>query len=613
MTKTVNAIDVLVRYLEAEGVRHVFGIPGGPLMPLYESIFARGRIRPIIAKHEEGAAFMADGYARVRGGLGVCCTTTGPGATNALTGIACAKMDSTPVMLITAQVALEAFGKGAAQESSSQAIDVVDLYKSATKGSQMLLSPQRMGETARHLLRQALTGRTGPVHLNLPADMVRQPVGREHATLKAYRTESYTFDRNAVRAAAEALVTARRPAILAGHGVYLSRAWRQLRQLAEHMEVPIATSPKAKGIFPEDHRLSLGVFGFAGSPQAKEYLLSDFVDVLLVVGSSLGEQTTHAWNPKLRPSATLIHIDIDATEIGKNYPAEVGIVADAQTALVEIMLESQYAARRLGDADLDRRRAVVERFKDATPRCVHEGGSQDTSMPLKPQRVIHELQEAMPPDALLFVDIGNVMAWAIHYLQVTEPGMFQINLGLASMGHAVAASIGAKLAVPGRPVIALVGDAAFAMNGMEVHTAVENEVPVIWVVMNNGGHGMVMHGERLQFGGKFETGRFRRPLNIAQIAAGLGARTAVIDRPGHFGRALAEALKAGEPTVLDVRVDAQSMPPMAMRIETLDRFFAGRGAQLDTPPPAPNGVPLDMPQLVIAEMDDLLDRSGPRG
>jgi len=298
--------------------------------------------------------------------------------------------------------------------------------------------------------------------------------------------------------------------------------------------------------------------------------------VLLVAGSSLGEQTTHAWSERLRPSQTLIHIDVEPTEIGKNYEAAVGILGDAKTALAEVLLEVEYALQRRGEPDLRRRRAVIERFKKLHPRHVHESGGRDPSAPLHPRRLIAELQESMPEETILFVDIGNVMAWAIHFLEVNRPGMFQINLGLASMGHAVAGAIGGKLAAPDRPVVALVGDAAFAMNGMEVHTAVENQVPVIWVVMNNGGHGMVMHGERLQFGGKFQTGKFRRPLDIAKIASGMGARAAVIDRPGQFGSAFAQALESCEPTVLDVRVDPQAMPPMAMRIETLDRFFAGK-------------------------------------
>src|SRR5690606_31361388 len=195
------------------------------------------------------------------------------------------------------------------------------------------------------------------------------------------------------------------------------------------------------------------------------------------------------------------------------------------------------------------------------------------SRPIQPQRLMRELEQAMPDDGILFVDIGNVMAWAIHYYQVRTPGTFHINLGLASMGHAVASAIGGKLAAPDRPVVALVGDGAFAMNGMEVHAAVEAKVPVVWIVMNNGGHGMVCHGERLQFKGKFQTGKFRQPLNISKMAEGMGVRTCRVEKPADFSRALREALAANEPVVLDVLTDPEAMPPMAMRIETLDKFF----------------------------------------
>ncbi len=203
-----TAVQLLVKQLEDEGVTHVFGIPGGPLMPFYEAMFDSGRIRPIIAKHEEGAAFMADGYARVSGRLGVCCATTGPGATNALTGVACAQQDSIPLLLITAQVAMRVFGKGAAQESSVQGLDIVDLYRAATKSSLLLLSADRMEETTRFLLRRALTGRTGPIHLSLPADLMKRSVEPQHRTRRAYRIQDRCFDRDAVKAACKLLAGA---------------------------------------------------------------------------------------------------------------------------------------------------------------------------------------------------------------------------------------------------------------------------------------------------------------------------------------------------------------------------------------------------------------------
>ncbi len=572
--RAMSAVALLLHHLEAEGVRHIFGIPGGPLMPLYEAVFARGVIRPILAKHEEGAAFMADGYARVSGRLGVCCATTGPGATNALTGIAVARRDSVPVMLLTAQIATSAFGKGAAQESSPLGIDIVELYRAVTKASLMLVSPERMAEMARHLLRAALSGRPGPVHLSLPADMVKRSVPFDHHAPERYRPSREHFDRKSIRQAAKLLLAARRPAILAGYGVHLSRAYAELRALAERHGIPAATTPKGKGVLPETHPLSLGVFGLAGSPQADAVLLSEETDLLLVLGSSFGEASTHAWDPRLVRGKRLLQVDVDPAEIGKNYPVDVGLVGDLRHVLLELGHQLERDVRTLG-AEPERRawREEVAALKARTPRCVDPGSMDDASLPLRPQRVVAELRRALPDDGLLFVDIGNVMAWALHYFEVREPGTFFINMGFGSMGHGVAAAIGGKLAAPQRPVVALVGDAAFAMNGMEVHTAVENDVPVVWVVQNNGGHGMVHLGETLQFKGRFNTSLFREPLDCAKMAEAMGARAFRAGKPGEVEAAVREALASGRPSVVDARIDPEAVPPTAIRIETLERFF----------------------------------------
>jgi len=570
----VTAAGLLLKYLEGEGAECIFGIPGGPLMPLYEALFDGGRIRPIIAKHEEGAAFMADGYARVSGRLGLCCTTAGPGATNALTAVACAYRDSVPVMLVTAQIATSAFGKGAAQESSPQAVDIVDLFKSVTKSSLMLVSPEKMGDTMRFLLRQCLTGRPGPVHLNFPADMMKRPVSEKAWRPEQYRPSSELFDRRSVREAAALLLRARRPAILAGYGVHLSRAYKELAALSERLNIPVATTPRAKGVFPENHPLSVGVLGIAGSPQADAVLLCEETDLLLVIGSTLGETSTHAWDARLAQNRSLLQIDADPTAIGRNYPVDVGLVGDAKRVLKEIGFELEREVQRMETRpNLAERLDAVERAKQAHPRCIEASGMDDESVPLKPQRVVAELRRALPDDAILFVDIGNVMAWAIHYFEVRLPGTFFLNMGFGSMGHGTAAAIGGKLAAPDRPVVALVGDGSFAMNGMEVHTAVENDIPVIWVVQNNGGFGMVHLGETMQFKGKFNTGLFRRAIDVVKIAEGLGALAFKAERPGDVEKFIRMGLAANRPTVIDARIDREAMPPAAVRLKTLEKFF----------------------------------------
>jgi acetolactate synthase-1/2/3 large subunit len=575
---TLSAAHLLLRYLEQEGVDCLFGIPGGPLMPLYNALFERGKIRPILAKHEAGAAFMADGYARVSGRLGLCATTTGPGATNAVTGIACARRDSVPVLIITAQIALAAFGKGAAQESTPMAIDIVDLYKGVTKASVMALSADKVADMARMLLRTALTGRPGPIHLSFPADMMETQVPGDVLKPDQYRPTPELFDRRTVREAAGLLLKARRPAILAGYGVHISRAYDELRSLAERLRIPVATTQKGKGVFPEDHILSLGVFGFAGSPQADAVLLDEDTDLLLGVGTGFGELATHAWDPRLVQGRRLLQIDVDPAEIGKNYPVTVGLVGDARQVLREVDFQIERDGKWVdGSEDAGVRLARVRAVKTMAGRWADPKGMDSLASPLHPARVVAELRRALPDDGILFTDIGNVMAWALHYFTVREPGTFFINMGFGSMGHAVAASIGGKLAAPRRAVVALVGDAAFAMNGMEVHTAVENRVGVVWVVMNNGGHGMVRLGEKVQFKGRFSSASFEHPLDVAAMAEAMGAVAYRADKPSQVERAVRDALALGRPAVVDVRVDPDIQPPMGVRLATLDKFFNREG------------------------------------
>ncbi|PIS47909.1 MAG: thiamine pyrophosphate-binding protein [Elusimicrobia bacterium CG08_land_8_20_14_0_20_51_18] len=574
-SKETTAVRLLVEYLKGEGVEYIFGIPGAPLMPFYEALHDMGGIKPILAKHEGGAAFMADGYARAGGKLGVCCSTTGPGATNLLTGVACSFADSIPLLVLTAQVSTSSFGKGAVQESTCHGIDVVEMFKPVTKSSVMLHSPEKMGDVFRSLLRVALSGRKGPVHLNIPVDFMKKNVKAHIVPPNCYRVTAGQFDRNAVKEASRLLLKARHPAILAGNGVNLAGAQKELRRLAELLRIPVATSPKAKGAFPENHILSLGVFGFGASAQAEKYLLSGEVDVLLVVGTSLGEPATCGWDLRLEPSEAMVQMDIDPKEIGKNYPATQGILGDAKAVLNELNYQLERDSRWLEKGPLNEREEKITKFKTGVSRFDAPEKMFSGAVPLKPQRIMKEMRDILPDDAILFIDIGTAMFWALHYFPVYEPDTFYINMGLGSMGHAVAGCIGGKLARPDKPVVALTGDAAFAMNGMEVHTASEIGVPVIWIVLNNGGHGMVYHGERLQFSGKFATGIFKHPIDVAGIGRSLGAEVFEVSDGAGFSSALESALKTEAPCVIDVRVDIEEMPPMGHRIKTLDKIFAG--------------------------------------
>ncbi len=571
--QTTTPVQLLLKYMKAEGIDYIFGIPGGPLMPLYEALYDSGEIIPILAKHEQGAAFMADGYARVSKKLGACCVTAGPGCTNAVTGVAVSYADGIPVMVITAQVATAAFGKGAMQESSPFEVDIVDLLKPITRSSFMLIRPEKMGEMVRRMIRVAKEGKKGPVHINIPADLAKKPIPVEN--LAGYRAASSSshFDRESIRKAAEWLLRAKKPAILVGNGVNFSGAHDELRKLSEKMMIPVATTAKAKGAFPEDHVLSLGVFGFAGSPRSEAYLLSGDVDVLLAIGTSMNENATAGWDPRLNPTQALLHIDIDPKEIGKNYEATVPLVGDAKAVLTEILFQVEREERWLEGKP--RPLEPIRQFRARVPRCVDEEKMYSDAVPLKPQRLMKDLSDALPQNTVLFSDMGNHMAWAFHYLQLTRPNSFFHCLGFASMGYGTVAPIGAKLAAPDRTVIAIVGDAGFAMNGMEIHTAVEHNLAVIWIVLNNGGHGMVYMGEKMQFSNKFHYSLFNHPMDLCKMAEAMGALSFRVTEPGQFSDVLARAIASRRPVVIDAIIDPEEVPPFGARMKTLDKFFLG--------------------------------------
>ena len=315
----------------------------------------------------------------------------------------------------------------------------------------------------------------------------------------------------------------------------------------------------------------MGIFGFAGSPKSEAYLLSGKVDVLLTVGTGLGEGATNVWDSRLKPKDHLLQIDVDPVQIGKNYPASVGLLGDAKTVLTEIRHQMEREMRWMASSPSSAE--PVREFLSRLPWCVQKEKMFSDALPLKPQRLMYDLGEALPEDAAVFSDIGDHMAWALHYLRFSRPHSVFHCIGFASMGYGTSACIGAKLAAPERPVIAVVGDAGFAMNGMEVHTACEYGIPVVWLVLNNGGHGMVYHGENIQFGGRFHYSLFENPIDVCKLAASLGAASSRVTRPGELCGRLAEALSQKKPCVIEAMVDPEEIPPIGARIKALDQFF----------------------------------------
>ena len=487
-----------------------------------------------------------------------------------VTGVATAFVDNVPLLVLTGQVSTSAYGKGTFQDSTKEGVDSVLMFDPITKHSSMVISKYKALDQIREALRIALSGKKGPVHLSLPKDILAAEIEGEAPSPSTYRFPGEYFDRRLVIEAAEQLVQAKCPTILVGTGAVTSGACEDIRELAEMLSIPVATTPKAKGAFPEDHPLALGVLGLSGSPLADKYIKSGDTDTLLVIGASLNQITTLSWDPRLASSKCLMHINIDPTEIGKNYPADIPLVGDARTIVNEIYFR---VLRNMvqGKEKREGREKRVAELRREVGMYVQSEKLESTSVPVKPQRMIRELEEALPEDAILFVDVGNHLCWAIHYMKVKKPNSFISPFGMVTMGYASAAVVGGKLAAGKRPVVALVGDGCFQMNGMEVATAVSHDIPVVWVVQNNAKLGLVHELQKFSLGDKTVATTFK-PVNLAKVAEGLGAVGYRIEKPNELRELLPRAIQSGKPTVIDCLIDPDEVPPLAPFVEGLRDF-----------------------------------------
>jgi len=558
-----SSADILVKYLENEGVEYIFGVPGSHLLPLYDALYKNGNIKPILAKHEAGAAFMAYGYAVTSGKIGVCCGTVGPGATNLITGVASAYMDSVPVLALTAQVGTTAIGKGALQEGAGigRTIDQVALFEKITKLSTMELRAKNLPDTIRRALRVALSGRPGPVHIDLPADVQGESIEDKILPVRNYRyVAQNNVDSAQIKAAADYLRSASKPAILVGYGAASSSDdANSLVGLAEQLHIPVATTLRAKGLFPEDHPLALGCVGLYGTRAANSYLRSG-VDVLLSFGTSFHEFTSHCWDPAFIPSRALIQVDIDPIEIGKNYPITLALVSDVR-AVLKALVNEIGDAQRLGED--------MGKFKDSHEYYTEDAMTSD-SVPVKPQRLMKELRDSLPRDVVVFADIGNTLTWAERYFQVYLEGRFFALSGLAAMGSATAACIGGKLGRPKSPVVCMCGDGDFHMTGMEVATAATHGIPVIWVILKNNRLAMIHDVQSVSYQNRYISAAFS-DTDFVSLARALGGEGYRAEKPLEVGPIVKEALQKQAPVVIEVAIDNNEMPPMKPRMLALRR------------------------------------------
>ncbi len=567
----INVSDFIVQYLVKIGVKYVFGIPGAPLLPFFDAMFKSNHaIEPILVRHEEAAAVMADGYARVSGQMGVCCATTGPGTTNLITGIAEAYMDGIPLLVLTAHVPLYSYGKGAFQDSSTDALNTTQILTYVTKYSTTVMSKHRVVDSLNKAYVCANSGKKGPAHVSFPYDILTDSIDFDwnnnplQDCLARYSLFNQYYNRKMVNEAANVLLHAKRPVILAGFGVIMAGASAELLELANQLNIPVATTYRAKGVIAYDHPLHLGSVGLGGSPVADDYICSPDVDVFLAVGTDLDEFTTNSWNPRFQPSKALIHIDMNPETIGKNYPAKICLVGDAKTILLEINLRVFKAVNR-SDYIPENTLETALKYKSDKKGIIDEHKMESQSIPLLPQRLIKEARDALPKDAIVFVDGSNNLIFTIHYMPFYVPGTFFVG-GYGNMSYGTMAAIGGKLAAPDRLVVVFCGDGGFLMNGMEVATAVNYNIPVIWIIHNNAELGAIHQLQKLLYHENFIASSYKR-VDFATVAKGLGADSYRISEPNQLRQIMPKIIAAQRPTVIDAIIDKDEWPPISSRIK----------------------------------------------
>jgi acetolactate synthase-1/2/3 large subunit len=558
--------NYLLEAFRGEGITHVFLVPGGLIDPFLLALTATDGITPIVAAHEGGAACMADGYARASGRFGVCFAIGGPGITNMVTAVAAARTDFSPVMVISGQVPTDWEGRGGFQDSSPAALNDVAVFEPLTVSSLMVENLHLVHHHLRASLTKMLAGTKGPVHISLPTNIQKGEVQAPWAKLDESLYAPRFVDRHGIERLWRVLVPADNSPVpvrivaLAGAGVEKSGATDDLVAFAERFEIPVATTLRAKGVFPEDHRLSLGIFGYAGHRPAIDTILSDDVEVLLVLGSGLSQRDTLFWDRKMLPSRALFQVDIDPQVIGRTWPTEVGIVGDCGRVL-QVLMTYDYELVQSLAATNGERHTWLETIRAAGPRYFEAEHTASTAMPLHPARVVAELRQAMPRDTVLVVDSGAHRAFCGHYWESYGPRSYLSATNLGPMGWAIPAGIGAKAAKPEKPLVVVTGDGCMLMHGIEIQTAARYGIPAIFVVINNGALGNVWL--RAMKEGPGPASLTEIPLHDwAGFAQSLGLAAATVHKPEELAPAFKAAQAAGAPYLVDVRCDRSFTTPV---------------------------------------------------
>ncbi|MCX6544520.1 MAG: thiamine pyrophosphate-binding protein [Acidobacteria bacterium] len=550
----------LTEYLERIGVEVIFGLCGHTIIALLHAL-SQSKIKFIGTRHEQLAAHAAEGYARATGKVGVMLCHLGPGLTNAVTGVANAALDSTPMVVIAGDVPSHYFGRHAHQEVQMHADgDQSQIYRPFCKRVYRVDRPQDLPRIIERAFHLAQTGRKGPVLVDVPMDVFSAdlPVGAFNKA-PAPMTRPM-IDADTTAGIVDALANAARPVLYAGGGVLSSRATAELATLAEALEIPVAHSLMGKGCLPHDHPFLMGMTGYWGTPLSNEKCRT--ADLIVAIGTRFGECNSSSWYTDYTfqmPPTRLIHIDADPAEIGRNYPTELGVVADAKLALTAL------AKAAKGQTHKDRGSLRTEIAKARAEYVARFAAQWESDQfPMRPERILSELRKALPEDGIIVTDVGWNKNGLAQQFPISIPGTFITTSGLATMGFGPAAALGVKCALPNRPVVALTGDGGFGANPSVIATAMEANIPVVWLVMDNAQFGVIAGLEKGQYDTTFGCVFLRNDesyrVDWAQVAKGYGAEGMYLQSADELGPALKKALASGLPTVIQAPMENVPTP-----------------------------------------------------
>jgi acetolactate synthase-1/2/3 large subunit len=544
----MSGARVVLECLKREGVEVIFGLPGGAVLPIYDALYDFPGLRHILVRQEAAAGHAAEGYARATGKVGVCLVTSGPAATNLVTALQDAYMDSIPIVAFTGQVPTHLIGNDAFQEA-----DNVGITRPCTKHNYLVKDGRDLGPVIREAFHIAATGRPGPVHIDLPKDILvkeTELVWPERVALRSYNP-TYDGHPGQIKRAARLIATAERPVLYVGGGVISADAHEELRELAELTEIPVTTTLMGLGAFPSEHRLALDMLGMHGTYYAN--MAVHHSDVLIAVGARFDDRVTGRVDA-FAPRATIVHIDIDPSSISKNIKVDVPIVGDCRRvlrALIRAVREEWKDG--LPPAVREARRAWLARIEEW--RRLHPLRYEPSDEVIKPQQVIQAVSDLTRGEAMIVTGVGQHQMWAAQYYRFKYPRHWFTSGGLGTMGYGLPAAMGVAAAFPDRLVINIDGDGSFVMNSQELATCYDENLAVKTIIINNGGHGMVRQWQGIIYKERYCAIDFKGSPDFVKLAEAYGCAGIRATRPAELLPALEKALATPGPVVVDVWVD----------------------------------------------------------